>query len=181
MNRLFELAEDLAANQTAKTDLAIRLSRQRTDLEARKLALIPAEGWPGKNAEERKINEQRTYAADEPCQKIKEEINSLEEEILQLDNIVQTYVDERRAIEWQIRAALVEAITGNVITTRRGHRHVEDTAFDDYTDEVADARLTEKFGENGHFDEPFPPEDDPLHVGPPPIPAWELDEENIPF
>jgi len=161
MNRLSAIAHELSAIGSTKTDLSLRLSNQRDDMNARQLALIPPEGWSGKNAEERKINEQRTYAADETCQVIQTAIKSFEAELAGAEHAIQTLVDERRALEWQIRARLVEAVIGHVITTQNGNgrgkdaRVLEDTAFDDFADDLADARLT------AHFSEPYPPEDDP--------------------
>jgi hypothetical protein len=160
MNRLREIAAELAEVGKHKTDLSLRLSHQRDDLAARQLALIPPEGWPGKNAEERKINEQRAHAADETCCAIQTAVKRVEAELAGAEHLLQTLVDERRALEWQIRARLVDAVIGHVITTNgngRGNdaRVLEDTAFDDFADDLADARLIEKFSE------PYPPEDDP--------------------
>lgn len=190
MHRLLQISDALAATLKAQTEFEIRLKNQKLDLSARQLALTPVEGWEGKNAEMRELAQKRTYANDEICRRIEAEINGYEEELARLENCIADLTNERRALEWTIRAHLVEALTSRVITVLESRENVEDTAFDDYADEVADARLEEKVGENGHFDEPFPPEDDLVYLtasGPGgtllelPIPAGIAEEEDIPW
>lgn len=160
MNPLRQIASHISQAFADKTDLNIRLSNQRKDLEARQLALVPLEGWPGKNADERKINEQRAYAADAVCQQISAEIRRMEDALSLAETALETALNQRRAEEWIIRSRLLEALLGNVITVQGDQTRVEDTAFDDWADDIADARLEEEFGEYGFSPEPPQPAGD---------------------
>lgn len=169
MNPLRQIASHISQAFADKTDLNIRISRQKRDLEARKVALVPLNekgfrAWPGSNPESREINEKLAYAADPTCQQIESEIRRLEDALGLAETALETATNQRRAEEWIIRSRLLEALLGNVVTVQGDLTRVEDTAFDDYADDIADAHLEEKFGENGHFDEPFPPEDDYLAI-----------------
>lgn len=175
MHPLRQLASEISHALEDKANIGIRLGNQRRDLEARQLAMVPAEGWPGKNADDRKINERRAYAEDAVCQAIQEQIARLEEALALVEVALETATNQRRAEEWKIRAHLVEAITGNVVTTQNGHGNIEDTGFDDFADDTADARLAAKFGENGHF------EPDLSFLPPLPESSGIAAEEDIPF
>lgn len=181
MNPLHQIALNISQAFADKTALNIRLSNQRKDLEARQLALTPLEGWEGKNAELRATAEKRAYTADDICQQISAEIARLEDALSLAETALETAVNQRRAEEWRIRQQLIEALTGNVITTTEDTTRVEDTAFDDWADEVAAARLEEKFADEG-VDEPFPPEENPLTWGfPISEPSSVAVEDDIPF
>lgn len=189
MNRLSDISSEFAATLKVKTDLSIRLKNQRLDLEARQLAMVPTDetgktGWPGKNEGERAINEKRAYLTDPTCQRIQAEINGYEEELLRVEDCLSNLHNERRALEWQIRARLVDAVLGNVVTMQGDLTHVEDTAFDDVLDDIADRELEEQFSDpaNGHMADI--PVDDPTYLAinmPQYEPAGIAEEEDIPF
>lgn len=187
MHRLSDISAEFAATLKVKTDLSIRLKNQRLDLEARQLAMVPTDetgktGWPGKNEGERAINEKRAYLTDPTCQRIQAEINGYEEELLRVEDCLSNLHNERRALEWQIRARLVDAVLGNLVTVQGDPAHIEDTAFEDVLNDIADRELEEQFSDpaNGHVADI--PEETPLTWGfPVTEPAGIAEEEDIPF
>lgn len=189
--RLLELATELNHALEDKTGINIRLTNQRRDLEARQLNLIPAEGWPGKNSEERKINEQRTYANDGICHAIQVQINSLEEALALVETVLETYVNTRRAMEWEIKAKRLDLRRFEFgLVDKVDRDEFDDDVLDDQEDEALDElaewQREQKATENGHHFEPYPPEDDPLYLAinmPREEPALSgiADEEEIPF
>lgn len=141
MNRLRQIATNLSHAFADKVAINIRLSNQKRDLEARQLAITPAEGWEGKNAELREAAQKRAYAADPVCLQIEAEMRLLEFALGLAETALETAHAERRAEEWLIRCRLLEALTGNLATFQEDTTRVEDTAFEDVLDEIADARL----------------------------------------
>lgn len=112
-SHLLDLATQISQALQTKTDLSIRLGKQRRDLEARQLAMIPTDkdgkrGWPGSNAEAREVNEKLAYANDPPCKTIQDTINQLEEALALAETGLEGLVAERRALEWMIRAQRLE-------------------------------------------------------------------------
>ncbi len=131
-SRLLEIAHSLASLIQARSELNLLINHLNVDLEARKLALVPAEGWPGKNEGERKLSADRVFAADKTCSDIH---FALEERTIRLANVeaeIGGLEAERRALEWEIRAKLVEALAG-----KRDSADPED-AFDDALQAQAD-------------------------------------------
>lgn len=182
MNPLRQIASHLSQAFADKTDLNIRISRQKRDLEARKVALVPPEGWDGKNAELRELAQKRAYAADPTCQQIESEIRRLEDALGLAETALETATNQRRAEEWIIRSRLLEALLGNVVTVQNDQTRVEDTAFDDVLDDIADRDLEEQFSDpaNGHVADI--PEDDYLAIHfDETVTASIAEEEDIPF
>lgn len=145
MTPLHQIAQNISQAFADKISINIRLANQKRDLEARQLALTPPEGWDGKNAELRDLARTRAFAADPICLQINAEITRLEDALSLAETALETAVNQRRAEEWLIRQQLIEALTGHVTTTTHDPTRVEDTAFDDWADEVADARLEEEY------------------------------------
>lgn len=145
MNPLRQIASHLSQAFADKVALNIRLSNQKQDLEARKVALAPPDGWEGKNAELRELAQKRAYATDPVCRQIETEIRRLEDALGLAETALETATNQRRAEEWIIRARLLEALMGNVVTVQGDPTRVEDTAFDDFLDDVADRALEEKY------------------------------------
>ena len=114
MTRLLEIASELSALNSEKVNLTISANNQQDDYEARKIALAPADGWPGKNAEERKLAEIRSASTDETLGKIHAKIYDLNGKLAQVEASIYALETERRAIEWGITARLADALTDYV-------------------------------------------------------------------
>lgn len=140
-NRLLRIAQDLGKLYTDQAQIAIRISHLNDDLAARKLALVPAEGWEGKNAEARELAALRTFAADQPCILMTAELAAVKDIQTGLDAQIRALETERKAHEWGIRGALVSALRGETGETPAAGA-VEETAFDTAADDAVDDQVT---------------------------------------
>lgn len=107
--------------------------QHQQDADARRLALSPLEGWPGKNEGERKIAAERVFAGDEGLQgslRLEAEAHAA---IMLIDGEILAVEAERRALEWELRGQLVERL-GSAGMERR-----VDTAFETVADAALDA------------------------------------------
>lgn len=137
--RMITIARELGLLYTAQRSAEIALAHQREDLDARRVALAPADGWPGKNEEQRKIAAGCAYAADETIRTIAGAIVAGEKTLATLAGQIAALEAERRALEWAIRGELVQALAGRRIEPEsRGP--VEEAAFD----AAADAQVIEQ-------------------------------------
>lgn len=109
---LFEIANDLGILYTAREQLSLREWQINQDLAARKLYLTPAEGWPGKNAEQRDLEAARCFANDEPIQQMIIALADLKEDQSIDNGDILSLEAERRALEWSIRERLADALAG---------------------------------------------------------------------
>ena len=114
MNKLIQLAKEIAIANAKINDFEFRLDNQKSDLEARKLALVPEQGWPGKNEGERKLAEKSAVMSDEACQNIEKNIFGFREALVTLKSEVSALETERRALEWSIRLAYVQSLGAKV-------------------------------------------------------------------
>jgi len=108
--RMLDLAAQLAALYKTRAELTLREWQYGKDAEGRKLYLAPAEGWPGKNAEERKTAMERYFAADEVLGKIEAQADQVHVELVQCEALIAGLEAERRALEYTVKAGLVEAL-----------------------------------------------------------------------
>lgn len=134
--RMIEIAASLGHCYTKKSELTVRLDVARKELDAELLRITPAEGWPGKNAEERKLNADRAAMENTRAAEQRAIIAKTEGELSGLLAGIDGLEAERRALEWEVRAALALALSGKQET----QGNAENTAFDDAQD---DAALTE--------------------------------------
>ena len=109
-DRLLEIATEWPKIKANALNVAVELAHQQDDYEQRKIMLIPSDGWAGKNADDRKIAEQRAYLTDDTLIKIRAKINSINEQIEALNLSMFALESERRAIEWGISARLADAL-----------------------------------------------------------------------
>lgn len=130
--RLLTLAKALGEMHLSHSTVAISQWKLEKDIEARKLALLPSDGWPGKNEEQRKTAAQQAYLADEPLRKMDAEWDLLRAQLSAIDANVAALEAERKAIEWIIRAQLVDALAA---------RHIQFDGTEDAFDQAADARM----------------------------------------
>ena len=141
--RFVEIAKELGNQLRARTDLNILISHAETDIDARKMAITPEGGWQGKNAEERKLASERAYSDDLALLTMGEDLEQRKVRIAEVETEISCLETERRALEWTIRARLVDALAGKQETKA----DVAENAFDD----AAEARLDEGliFGADG--------------------------------
>ena len=116
------------------------------DADARRLELTPADGWPGKNAEQRDAARDQAFAADEPLQQIIASAEDAKVRATLTDGDIQALEAKRRSIEWAIRAQLIEALSKNSVQPNHNGGAsaagtANDTAFDDVADHVVEDQL----------------------------------------
>lgn len=174
MSRLLEISKELGKLYTGLRVLEVALGHKREDLAGRKLYLTPPTGWEGKNEEQRKTAAEKCFADDETCKGLSLLIRENEGQIADLAGRLQSLEAERRAMEWEIRQALVDALRGNRINSEaRGP--VEETAFDDSlqaaTDEDMQAQADDAIFAGGPYPNGLPID---VHGTQPP-------EDNFPF
>lgn len=119
-----------------KRDLALCRGRQyelKASIEGRTNYITPAEGWPGKNAEAREKAQRDAVHQDEPIQKMQGELDVAIQSEMVLTAILEEAEAGRRALEWEIRLRLVNALEGRRNSTEADPA---ESAFDDVADEV---------------------------------------------
>lgn len=133
-NRMLEIAAQLAALYKTRTELSLREWQYEKDAEARRLYITPPppEGWPGKNAEERKTSADRYFAADEVLGKITAAASLVHVELAQTEALIAGLEAERRALEYTVKISLVETLLA---------RHVEYATGQDAFEQVEDVEL----------------------------------------
>ncbi len=109
-DRLLEISSEWPKIKGNALNVAVELAHQQDDYEQRKIMLVPVDGWPGKNADDRKVAEQRAYLTDDILIKIRAKITSLNEQAEVLNLSMFALETERRAIEWGISARLADAL-----------------------------------------------------------------------
>ena len=129
-SRMIEIAAQLGQAYTFKAEKAISLANANRDLEVRMLVITPAEGWPGKNAEERKLAQERGATEDKDIEALRGIIRERENELTAIQAGIDSLEAERRALEWEVRATLATALSGK----QEVHGQVEVHAFDDAMD-----------------------------------------------
>lgn len=100
MFNFLENAQALKALYTVRKDKQILLSHAEIDLDARQLALTPADGWPGKNEEARSTARTKTFADDPVCKELAVKISGLRTDLATLDADILGAETDRRAGEW---------------------------------------------------------------------------------
>lgn len=124
ITRMIEIAEMLRELYLTRAELSLREWQYEKDAEARRLYITPPppEGWPGKNAEERKVAAERCFASDEVLKKIGEQATLAHVELVQCEAMIQGLDAERRALEYAVKSEMVNALM---------QRHIEPRA-DEY-------------------------------------------------
>lgn len=130
--RLYEIATKLGELYRDRTEAGIRISHLESDVANLRLALVPAEGWAGKNEEARRIERERAELASEGLQASLEDLNGWQDESARIQADIEILETERRALEWSIRAQLAEALSG-----KRNGGNGLDSAFEDAGDGAA--------------------------------------------
>lgn len=130
--RMIEISQQLGHCYAKKSELSLKIVAAKMELEAELLRSTPAEGWPGKNAEERKLNADRAAMENTRAAGQRAIIAQTEGELSGLLAGIDGLEAERRALEWEVRIALTLALSGK----QEVKGNTENTAFDDAQDEA---------------------------------------------
>lgn len=112
--RILEIGTELSGLYHERADISNDLDRLNLVRERRELELTPPEGWPGKNAETREVERNRTLAADDSLQNTISEARELKRRDVQAQADIAALEAERRGLEWTARLELAEKIGGRV-------------------------------------------------------------------
>ncbi len=133
MSTLNDLAKQLAQLYRDRAALNLTEWQIMKDIEARELALTPAEGWPGKNEAARETAMKMAFAADETLQKLNDVLAQVKEDQAKNEGEREAIEAERRAAEWDIRNRLCDALQARGIASNG-----DDSAFDEVTQAASD-------------------------------------------
>ena len=122
-----QLAAQLGKLYRERKQKSLAMAHCDEDMEARELAMTPAEGWSGKNEEARKAARAIAMSSDDTCKAIRAVKVKLRDELADLDGLVDELESQRRGLEWTVRERLAQAMAGR----REAPGPVEDAAFDD--------------------------------------------------
>lgn len=132
-----EIADELGQLYQARAQTSLLELQAKQDINARQLELTPADGWPGKNAEQRDVARDQTFAEDAQLQEAVKKANDAHRALIELEARIQALEAERRAAEWSVRADLVDALrAARVQSNHRGDSVA--AAFDDTAQQVLD-------------------------------------------
>lgn len=134
--RMTTIAEELGTRYRTRATLSQRKRELDQEAEIKRLYITPPDGWPGKNAEQRDAAKLTAELQDETLIKINDALEILEDEASANSASIDALEAERRALEWEIRERLVDALSWNHVQTEVDTK-VEVTAFDDAADAKA--------------------------------------------
>ena len=115
---LIQIADDLAARYETRAKTSLIQWQANRDIERIKLSLTPPDGWPGKNEEQRRTAAEKAYAEDDTLQAALIQYNTAYKALIELDAEIAGLEARRKALEWTIRAQLVEALRRDGITVK---------------------------------------------------------------
>jgi hypothetical protein len=152
--RIVEIAVELAKKYQERAQVAVKEWQIHQDAEARKLFLIPPEGWPGKNQEQRDAARDKAFAEDEAISSIMDAQSAIRQETILLDGEIQALEAERRSLEWAIRARLVAALEQkNIQANHNGYRG--DISFEDTADHQVMTEMDDLIQPDDTYELPF--------------------------
>ncbi len=131
-DQLLPIARQLAKLYKVRAGAMNARRQLERDIELIKVDKSPIDGWPGKNAEERKLAQEKAFLADQDITRIDNMIDDCLEELSEATGQIEALEAERRAIEWSIRDSLVDALM-------RRHIQSDNLQVDGVFDDVADA------------------------------------------
>jgi hypothetical protein len=129
-NRLIAIAAELGMLYQNRANLSFTRWSIGQDAERRKAEIIPADGWPGKNSEERKAAEARAQHNDAKLQDLDKSTWETEQGIFTVIGNIERLEAERRGLEWSIRGKLADAVHGKGDDTHKPDQEFQ-TAQDD--------------------------------------------------
>jgi hypothetical protein len=124
MTTITEQASILADLHRNRAQLQIELGQQESLQAECQLKITPAEGWPGKNEEQRKTARELAYASDEVLRSISSKISEIRDTLTDCEAEVSAHQELASAARWEIRARLAEAL----LKRTNGDKH-EDAAL----------------------------------------------------
>lgn len=123
----------------ARAELSLKIWQAEKDAAAETLAVTPADGWPGKNAEQRDTARAQALATNAVIHAAQVQADACQAKLMTLTGQIEAAEAERRAQEWSIRASIVAALMQrNIQPNGRGDR--AEAAFDDAPLYEMDAR-----------------------------------------
>lgn len=133
--KLLEIADTLGdAYQERGVVLACEYN-VKTDVKTREIELTPTgDDYKalGKNEADRKNALEQVFAQDGVLNQLNAQLDKYKVQLISLTERINGLEAERRAIEWSIRAAMVDALNANHIQANgRGDRASDHRAFDD--------------------------------------------------
>jgi hypothetical protein len=111
-NSVLEVAQEIADTEKEVAELECALIDVRAKISEAKITLTPPEGWVGKNAEERALNADREYLANEDLQAAVMSERELSKDLLTTKAELAGSQDARRALELVIKLREIAAMTG---------------------------------------------------------------------
>ena len=118
MEKLLEIAKTLSELYDTQAQTRLIQWQANQDIERIKLHLAPAEGWPGKNEEQRRTAAEKAYAEDDALQAAIIKGDTAYRAIVALDAEIAGLEAKRKALEWTIRAQLVDVLRRDGITVK---------------------------------------------------------------
>ena len=137
---LLDIAAALAEKYVLRVEEKIIAQQWEITIDQLKLALLPAEGWPGKNAEARDAARDMAYAQSVDLVDAQRSMTGVNAAIDRIDAQVAGLEADRRAIEWTIRADLVSALMAGRVQANGSGPRVEES-WDDVIMQQAEAEL----------------------------------------
>lgn len=143
--RMLELSAKLGELYTARAQARILQWQHEQDAEARRVQLTPTgDDYKalGSNNDQRKASLEEIFANDETLKTIAEAVGEIRSDLETVQGEIDALEAERRALEWMVRARMVEALERNhVQPNHRGDPayHAFDDAGDTATMDTLDA------------------------------------------
>lgn len=137
---LVDIAAALTEKYYLRVEEKIIAAQWEITISQLKLALLPADGWPGKNAEARELARDLAYAQSVDLVEAARGLMTVQHAIARIDAAVDGLEADRRAIEWTIRARLVDALTARQVQPNGNGARV-DESWDDVIMSQAESEL----------------------------------------
>lgn len=134
MNELIAIGKQLAELYTQREHGKALDWQLNQEFDNRRMELYPQpDGYPGKNAEQRDAARHFVEDADETLMRIRDDQAAMREKLSQIEAGIQSLEANRRALEWSIRANLINALTYKQIPISgdNGYAHEFDDVADD--------------------------------------------------
>lgn len=144
-NAFTEIADALGPLFHRRKDVEIEVWKLERTIAKRKVDMVPAEGWPGKNAEARDQARDYAFAHEPDLLEWGDELLSHKEALGRIEASIDELDARRRALEWGTREKMVTALEQGGINRNNAKSDVAEAGIDDATQAKADAGLTEFF------------------------------------
>jgi hypothetical protein len=146
MNQLFEIASALGELAHARYELRNELTAIENAVKARKAAITPPGGWPGKNPDERKAAELAAVSTDETLTLLLSQKDDVEDELALSEADREALIAERDAWQWTIRDREVAAFNPQMMSVFDMMREFEQQR----TEEEYNPDLMKQFQDEGN-------------------------------